>query len=817
MEIKLPTPRFEDLSESPPEQMSVEERRRAKTGQSLFSDREPGRTDGIVDWLRREGGSFAGETGGAVAAGRALMNLPIPHPVVKGGAVLTGSALMAGAGAAGGEAVTQGLESLFDGKYAPTSFSQAYARTLARGSEAAADDLMFSLLFKGGGAIKRAFTPPVRDIDPEMIETAPIEGRARYRSPESEDISMKDVLEELTLRDGGMTIRMVGDPSNWIVGMLGQIESGLRGAIGVPGFAQLDQLNAKAINSWSDDLVRQIAQSSTDNLSRIGRGEAILNAVRMGEELQTMRSRLLFREFDKSLYKETRPGVTIGPMVDVSKMRRMAAEKLSNYADISSPGFDVVESYLRKLSEGKDMLTFGQAQDIRSGLLAALRNAKEALPNVGKGTQNVGIDLGDLAKIVDDSMLEGAKTAQRLTGRKDLIKNFRLINKYHRKGKEYLGASYIQKLLHGEKDPERLGEFLFQDGNVTSVKQLRKNLRWTNENLRAARKDQATQRFEDLVEGREAQGLREMLKRPTLDFKDTWRKIQAGYLEGLLQNARSVPVQNAPATVEGNKLMNLFRDEKTRDTMKEMFNKEQLRELETFARAAQRTQEAAGSQMSHMIRFMQIGSVVGAFLGQSAGGVAEQAGYGALGISFIGIPAIGKVLSNPKLARAAAGVMKVKPSATASELLRDKRYWKALTRFTKDMGRYVLSEEGGKIFGKAAQQYLREQGLDTDMTERQVYNMIMDMASDDTTSGTTSLPSAVMGEPPKINAPSSSSRTPEQATTPSPVPTPPEVTAPRPSIPSANRTPGPQSRMQELFPFDTTSVAASRRGIGGLV
>ena len=228
------------------------------------------------------------------------------------------------------------------------------------------------------------------------------------------------------------------------------------GAGGKHAFITLDKNNAKVLNAITDDI---ISSASKNPVSDARAGKLFQSAISRGGEAHQYASSQLYASFDNSIL-----GKNIS--VDMMPVKTFATDMLDKFKVINDVGkTDAGGVLINRLAGQNDKLSFVNAHNLRSELLQIVRDLK-ATNSEGTAIRNASI----AAQKLEASMEAGAKTAGQ-----DIYKQYRGISEFYKKGKAAFDNDVIVNLMN--KNPERVGETLFQSGNVSDIIQAKASLR----------------------------------------------------------------------------------------------------------------------------------------------------------------------------------------------------------------------------------------------------------------------------------------------------------------------------------------------------
>lgn len=459
----------------------------------------------------------------AIARTQAFANLPT---IAQRGLQVAA----AGVGGALGEAGQVGGETLLGSENAPKTPEEAAKRIGMAGAEQAAFEGIGQLAVKVAQGIGRAI-PHVSEVNQYL--------RGRF--------------QEL---GGELTPAQLTD-SWWIK----QLDSLSRGSLTGSGiFKTRDVANEEAFKRMESELTRSIAKGASSELSDQQLGDLFITTVRDGRAAHSAAAGRMYAELD-SLAPNT--------PVDVSGVKQVAADTLQRLSKISGVGAGEVDTtLLRNVMNLPDSMMFQDAHYLRSSILAMGRDMENV---VGAGrAKKVIADMSEsISKSMDKSAMEAGP---------DVAKLYAKTNKFWKQGKETFDNDFIAGLvLANKKNPERIGEAIFREGNVTEVMQAKKAIK------AAAKMDK------------------------TFKSEEIWNQMQAGYLQNTLSR-----FSTSEGVVDAGRLAKAFVNPKSRRTLQAAFTKEQRDKIIEFAQIGEKLQKAPEGGLGLVMNIAQAGTVVAA-------------------------------------------------------------------------------------------------------------------------------------------------------------------------------------------------------------
>ena len=544
---------------------------------------EPEPDEGFMEGLLGEG--FVGELpqlAGSLA-GMAKKATPVGMAV-------------SGIGGAGGEAFKQIGQHITGSELAPQSSSEAAGRIGRAFMEEAA--------FEGAGrGVASLFGKIGSSIKPEVKE-----GFEEFEKSFAEfggKLSATQRIEHKNL-------------ASWAMLTLDGLSRGSITAKGI--FKNFDQMNEQALRRMSDELIEEISEVATRNLSDHQVGRLFIESIDTGRGAHSAASAVNYKAVDNLSDQ-------FGVSVNTDSLKQIAAKWKDKFARTGNVGKgEIASTEIDKiLNLGKD-LSFEDAHFMRSSLLGTSRQL-EAAGETGIST-----------KIMADMIEATTKSMDKAGAATGIQEAYKKASKFHKFGASAFNDKFMVKLL--QKSPERIGETIFRAGNVDQVIKARQALK------------------------------RASLVSRDVNFNNTWKQIQEGYMSGLL----SGPLVDDAGVPVGKRILKMFEDKKKLRTMKQTLSGEQLKSLKEFGTIAETVQARPEAGLGMVMQLTQGGAIIGV-----ASGIAP--GASAVPI-FLGPPIVAKLLTNPKTS---GNVIKALTSPVTSP--------KSTTLLTKLFGAGVLSEQ----------------------------------------------------------------------------------------------------------------------------
>ena len=545
------------------------------------------------------------EIGGEISVGNENVNIPLPQPEPDEGFAegLLGEGFLgelpqmigsfaslplkttpagmavSGIGGAGGEAFKQLGQHFTGSELAPQTSGEAAGRI----GRAFLEEVAFEGVGRGVSSLAKGIGSKIK---PEVKEGF-------------------EALEENFAKFGGkLSATQKIEHKNLASWSLLTLDGLSRGSITAKGiFKNFDQMNEQALKRMSDNLIEEISETATRNLSDHQIGRIFVESIDTGRAAHSMASGVNYSAVD-NLSKQ------FGVTVDTGRFKSVAANWKTKFSKIANIGSsEIADAELDKaLRIGKE-IGFEDAHFMRSALLSKQRQL-ELAGETGVSKKVIG-DLID----VTNKMMDEAGTN---TGIQEAYKK---ASKFHKFGASSFNDRFLVKLL--QKSPERIGETIFKSGNVDQIIKARQSL------------------------------MKASLVSKDVNFNKTWTEIQEGYMSGLL----SGPLVDDAGTPVGSRILKMFEDKKKLRTMKQALSQGQLKSLNDFAKTAKAVQDRPEAGLGMVMQLTQGGAIVGV-----ASGIAP--GASAIPV-FIGPPVVAKLLTNPD--KASALIKAISTPVTSSE------------------------------------------------------------------------------------------------------------------------------------------------------
>ena len=558
-------------------------------------------------------GGIAGGLYGSIQGAKA----PVP-PQLK--PITTFIAGVGGAftGGATGDAAKQGFYTLIDDPNKPDNFKQVINSAVGAGAEEALYEGLGQTVF---GLVKKGYRlirgNPQYNAD--VIQDLTKEGAGRYRPADGSALNANEELVPMTVMindlieaSGGRLTAAQVTNSSFIHGIEGLSSA----AWGGGSLREANQLTDEAITKYVSEYIQHF-NNGVRTLDAEALGYLYKNSIELGQVRHTEIGEEMFKKLDDLYIETTKPvtrtTTTSSPILDASgKMinrvetstvkevvNPVNVKKLKAYAknriEKGKPTMGIPNGkwgggLLKKLMQMDDKLSFESAQELRSFFLAESRSLEQKF-----GEGKVKLMMGKMERMLAEALDTGAEK----TGNDAFIDQYKLANKFWKEGSQGIKNKTIANLL--KQEPEKLGRMIFQDGNVTLIKETKNSL-----NLAAKYAKGTAEEFNP-------------------DF--VFRQMQSGYLESILakstQDAKTVLELGATRKAKKDivagefKMSNLnalfTKNTPLNDTFKNAFTKKQQQSIKQFVNvlnAAQKRPPAAGD---FMVKVGQAGLILDSF------------------------------------------------------------------------------------------------------------------------------------------------------------------------------------------------------------
>lgn len=245
------------------------------------------------------------------------------------------------------------------------------------------------------------------------------------------------------------------------------LESIVREGTGAPQFARQEAGVRKAIESGRKEFLDSLNTSETFqnamksvNEPSVPAGEAIQQGIKSADDMLSAKVSPFYESLDE------RAGNII---VDISPLKKMAQAGLDKYKNLPNV-IDPAEArvYETILQQG-DNISFADAHRLRSSLKSAARNLRNSgqPSDVGEAAYN------RFSNAIDGPMDKAFTTLEKSADKTkalELKKDYEATKNLYKNSMESLYSDTMQEVL--KRNPERVGEYLFANGNVKQINDL---------------------------------------------------------------------------------------------------------------------------------------------------------------------------------------------------------------------------------------------------------------------------------------------------------------------------------------------------------
>jgi hypothetical protein len=487
------------------------------------------------------------------------------------------SMLGSGAGALTGTVAKQKVDEIM-GK--PMGLEAQLAEQLSNVATNMAFDAAGNIVFNLGGKAFKVAKNMIPDI-------------GIFSSTLPKDAQMKLQIQKLLEREGGSLTKYQVEPT----ATRGLTESVGRAGISGRGiFDELEKANLQALTTKRNEVLDDI---SSRTLTDLEAGALYKDVIGNAQDKLSLAAREAYAQINER-------GKDV--LVNSSSLANRAQQQLDNAAKISKTGDpstslgNEVTSQLRAIADLKDEISFADAHEFRSNLNKQLREAKSEFgansPKVATLTQAV--------KSIEEAM-DTAATKLSPALKKAYDEN----SAFYRSSITELFPTTLAKL--NNKTAERVGETIFQSGNVSEIKDFYTSL------------DRAKK------------------LNPDLDVNLVKTAVQKGYLSSILGEEGT----DVSVTSLINLQKKLQTDKKFNRTFNEAVSPEVRSNVEILANAAKLSQTKPQNTFSLAINSAQANQVSGAIQAILAAG---GAGYAYSELGTVGaVLAGGGLLMTPRV------------------------------------------------------------------------------------------------------------------------------------------------------------------------
>ncbi len=490
-------------------------------------------------------GSLAGARIGAIGAAK----IPVGHPVLKGITIVGGAVVGAIVGGAGGKGYQQFYRITRPGAK-PQTLDELYTEQIIAGIEEGASELAGRGIAKVGGKLlapaKKHLIPGAKGLSKKLSKFGAFLTPAQ--ATESRIIDTLEGVSESAFFGGGKLQRLkkIAQP--------------------------------EAFKGFIDDIVNRIGKGVQKNLSPEDVGDLLLDTIQG--------KRTAFKATAKAAYNKV-DKLTAEARVSTLSLKKFASDVMKTAKARKGIGSSQAgDSLLNKILKLDDLITFKQAQGLRSALMS-----EQAAMGI---TKDKAIGLAKhLTGLTSRTMEEGA-----LSLSDDALKAWKVANKFYRTGQETFNSKIIKTLTKTlAENPEVAVKKIFRPGASKQIKIVK-----------------------NLVD------------------KQTWKALKTTHLEFLLSQSA-----DADKVILGKSFLNRF-NKIGEATLKEIYKGDELASIRSIGELGRLLQRPTGGSGGMLIQLTQAGAVLN--LSRMAfGGAPVLAGE--TGAILIGPPILSRMLANP--------------------------------------------------------------------------------------------------------------------------------------------------------------------------
>jgi len=245
---------------------------------------------------------------------------------------------------------------------------------------------------------------------------------------------------------------------------------------GTPQVKRVRDLNFKALQVFKDDVLDNVAPETRPSVLK----ELVGNAIEGNENA--------FRRVSGGMYKKVDRATQVSPSsLSAKAFANKTLEKVGAVDRIAAKqgGADAsaLVRQLEQVAKLPDNISFEQASEIRSQLLATIRADRSPVGGRIKGTASV------IADMLDRNMREAARR-----GGSNVYDLYRDASEFYRKGKQLFNSSIVAKIA--DKDPEELARFVFSPRSGEDISRVKEAINPTTfRNIRSNTNPETWQRF----------------------------------------------------------------------------------------------------------------------------------------------------------------------------------------------------------------------------------------------------------------------------------------------------------------------------------
>jgi len=472
-------------------------------------------------------------------------------------------------------------------------------------------------------------------------------------------MNIKWIKDQITKSGGNLTASQVVDGT-----ILDTLEGLTEASWGGRHIRETRKLNDTAINNYVFEFQENFIENVAKPLSDFEAGRMFQNAVGVAQAQHKKIGGQMFDHLDEVVEAnrkfELKPitnindsaildpsGTTIQTVVQGVKkteilpvsmktVKGWAKEELNKIKGIEGSIKSWRYNYYNTLiNQTDDFISFSAAQKLRTEWLEKGRNfANKAQPTFSQAdfgatkqlTQQLDRSMGDAAAKMGDEFNAEYRTA----------------NKFWKAGKKRLENELVSRLMNS--NAEKVGSKIFATGNVTEIIKARQS-------LKAA---------ENFTKGSNS----------PIVFKDTWEKMQQGYISSIINKSRQGTeltkgaAEKFGSDIAGGELnipalKQLFTDPDKLKTFNSAFTKDQRTSVKKFMSAVEAAQKRPEGAGTFMVTVGQAGLVIA---GLGGGGYAVGGIAGAVASLTITPAILARALTKPEFTNLLANGLHMKPT-----------------------------------------------------------------------------------------------------------------------------------------------------------
>ena len=501
---------------------------------------------------------------------------------------LAGGVIGAGVGGMGGK----GYQQLYRmGKGEPMTIGDIYTEQAIAGIEEAASELAGRGIAKVGGKllapVRKRLLPGASGLSKQLLK------RGAHLTPaqmtESRIIDTVEGMAEKSFFGGGKLQRL----------------------------KTLTQ--PKAFTKYVDDIVEQISRGAKTNLSPEDVGDLLLDTIEG--------KRVAFKATAKAAYGRV-DKLSKGVRVSLVSLKTFAKKTMRTATIRKGIGSTQAgDTLLKKVLELDDLVTFKQAQSLRSALL----DERSAMAI----TRDKAIGLSkQFIRLTDDAMESGGKSLLPIQAGKanEAVNAWRIANKFYREGQEKFNKKIIKSLTKTlAENPEVAVRKIFRPQASRQIKVIK-----------------------DLVD------------------KGTWQQLKTANLEYIIRESA-----DADGVVLGKTFLSKL-NKLGDDTVKMIYNPQELASIRSIGKMGEILQKPTGGSGGMVIQLMQAGAAMNLLTGGIPQLTRESAAV------LIAPPVLSRMIANPTFSKWLGSGFRMPSSSPAAAAL-VARILKAKVKIEREM------------------------------------------------------------------------------------------------------------------------------------